>query len=118
MGCSTKSKCLVVSPSDLKYKIIIEQPTETTDSQGGFTTTWATLHTIWAAINPVKNWENAISLQNETRTTHKITIRYVSGLTNKMRVNFGGRYFNINSILNPEEANIRLDIMATEGLAT
>ena len=118
MGCTSKKNCLAISPSMLQHKIVIETPTEVSDSQGGFTTTWATFATVWAAINPVRNWENPISLQNETRSSHKITMRYLSGLNNKMRIKFGSRYFNINSIINREEVNIVHDIMATEGQAT
>jgi len=118
MGCSTKKDCLVLSASVLRQYITIETPTEAADSYGGFSTTWATFASAWVAINPVKNWEHPISMQNETRTTHKISMRYIAGLNDKMRIKFGTRYFNIRSIINREEANVTLDIMADEGLAT
>lgn len=117
MVCTPKA-CLALNPGELRHKIIIQTPTESSDSYGGFTATWATFATVWAALNPVRNREYPISLQNETRTLHKITIRYVAGLTDKMRVNFGGRIFNITSIINREERNIVLDIIAEEGMAT
>jgi len=118
MGCATKKDCLVLSPNELRHHIVIETPTEASDSYGGFTTTWAEYTNAWVSMKPYKNWENRVSMQNETRTLHKISMRYFAGITPKMRVKFGSRYFNIVSIINREEANITLDIIGEEGKAT
>ncbi len=118
MGCARKKDCLVLNASELRHHIVIQTQTETPDGYGGFSTTWAEYANAWAAIKPYKAWEQGVSLQNESRTQHKISIRYIAGLDNVMRIKFGGRYFNIKSIINREEANVTLDIIAEEGLAT
>jgi len=53
-------------------------------------------------------------MKQELEITHKIRIRYRSGMTSKNRIKFGSRYFNITSILNPDERNIMIDMFAVE----
>jgi len=46
--------------------------------------------------------------------THRIRIRFRNTVRASWRIKFGNRYFNIESILNPNERNEWLDIMAKE----
>lgn len=46
--------------------------------------------------------------------THKVTIRYRSGVTTQMRVAFGSRTLNINGIINRDERNVELTLMCEE----
>jgi len=46
--------------------------------------------------------------------TGKISIRYLAGITPKMRVKHGNRIFDIVSMINPEERNRELQLMVKE----
>ncbi|MBN9265960.1 MAG: phage head closure protein [Hyphomicrobium sp.] len=88
--------------------------TQAGDGQGGFTETWATEATLWAAIEPTKGYERYQAQQVQMPVTHKITIRYRSGVTTKKRFLFGSRVFEIKEVLNQNEANEFLELRAVE----
>jgi len=100
--------------SRLSKRIIIEEATEVTDGAGGYTTTWATKVTVWAEIKPISGYEMIEADKIAEIVTHVITIRYVSGITPKMRVNYGGRIFGIQSVVNYLEKKEILEILVKE----
>jgi len=53
-------------------------------------------------------------MQEQMVVTHRIRIRYRTGVIPAMRIKYGTRYFNINSVINPNSDNRMLDILATE----
>lgn len=100
----------------LRHTISIQEQTDTADGMGGFTTAWADSYKCKAAIWPLSARESLDAMKLELVVTHKIRIRYRSGITAKNRILFGSRTFNIVSIINNDERNISLDIMATEDI--
>lgn len=88
-----------------KDRVLIQSPSETTDSYGGRTSSWADVGTYWAWIVPVSGRELFAQQSNQSRATHKMTIRYVSSFKNiknisDYRVSFDGRYFAVRAIRN------------------
>ena len=98
----------------LRHRITIQEQTDTADGMGGFSTTWTDLFDMRAAIWPLSAKESLDAMKLELVVTHKIRIRYRSGITAKNRIKFGSRIFNIISLINPDERNRILDILATE----
>ena len=105
----------------LRHSIDIEESTDTTDNMGGFTKTWAAITNgsgVRAAIWPVRAKELLEAGKLELSTTHKIRIRYISGVNAAMRIKFndpdGARYFNIRSKICPCERGIMLEFLAEE----
>jgi len=104
----------------LNKRIKIQVKTQTSDEMGGFTETWSDLATIWAAIWPTSAAEFIRSDQATMESTHRIRIRYQRfEIKPSHRIKFtdtvgGDRYFNIVSIINPNERQEWLDIMAKE----
>lgn len=103
--------------SRLKKRISIEVPTETADGAGGFTITWNNFASVWAEIIPLRGREELQSAKIQEVKNFKITIRYLSGITTKMRINFGGRIFNIRAVMNMMEESSVTEIIAEEGVA-
>jgi len=99
---------------DLNKRVILQYSTKVSNSMGGFTTSWVDAATIWAAIWPVSAAETVQSMQPTMTISHRIRIRYRSVLRASFRIKFGLRYFNIVSIINPNERGEYLDIMAKE----
>ena len=103
-----------ISRGNLRHKITFRTVTSVSDGMGGFTDTDTDYYTCWASIWPVSAKELVQNQQLEMTTTHRIRIDYKSGITEKMTIEFGSRVFRIVAIVNPEERNIMLDILATE----
>lgn len=69
---------------------------------------------INASIYPVRGQEAVENAKLQLGVTHKIKIRYMSGILSNMRILFGTRPFNIISKINPEERGIFLELLAEE----
>jgi len=92
-------------PRQANERIIIQSPTETGDAFGGRSVSWSNLGTYWAVVTPLSGSEIIAQNTTQSRTTHKFTIRYQSGLKDitdisDHRISFDDRYFAINYIRN------------------
>ena len=105
-----------MKPGTLRNRFTIQQATETRDSYGAVTQTWADLMTVWGMIEPGSNSESVASQQTVNHGSSRITIRYRTGITPKMRLKFGERTFNINGITNRGERNIELTLDCREAV--
>lgn len=100
---------------DLKKLIDIEEPTVTKTGTGSSVESWAAYKSnVWAAIWPVSAKERIQAGKQEMEITHRIRIRYMSGITADMRIKHGSSYFNIISIINVRTENRMIEILATE----
>ena len=104
--------------SRLRQRITIQQQSQTPDTGGGFSRSWGNVATVWAEVIPISGREVLANQQLQGQVTHRITIRYRSGVTTAMRVAYEGRVFNIRSVLNIRERDDLLEILAEEGVAT
>ena len=109
------ARCILRSGA-LRHRISFQEKTQTSDSMGGYTHTWQDSIDAYAAIWPLKAVERLESMKLEHSVTHKIRVRYHSGITADMRIRFGERYFEIIAITNFDERNIQLDILAEESV--
>lgn len=102
--------------SALRHQITLQSPVETTDDMGAITTTWTDVEKMWAAVDPLTMREAFNLHVTFAEATHKVTIRYLAGVTPKFRILFGERIFNINSIINVAERNEQLILTCSEKL--
>lgn len=98
----------------LKHSVIIQQKSEVQDEAGNSNYTWGTFATVRAAIWPVSAKEQISNMQPEHTITHRVQIRYISGLTTKMRLLWGNRVLDIERAINPEQKNRKLDLLCEE----
>lgn len=106
------AKCCTIA--DLKHRVSIQSKSDASDSQGGFTTSWATDATVWAAIQPMKGYEKFQAQQLQTPLSHKVTIRYRSGVTTAKRLLFGSRVLHIKEVINVNEDSAFLELRCLE----
>jgi SPP1 family predicted phage head-tail adaptor len=92
----------------------VEKVSEARDDHGGIVESWSTFATVWASVEPGSSREFTAAKQVNGELTHEIRMRYLAGLTSKMRIVFGGRVFDIQPPMNVREANREMRIMATE----
>ena len=103
---------------DLRHSIKIETFIRTRQAGGGGTRAWSTFVSARACIEPMRGRELLHAMQLQDSVTHKITMRYRSGVIAKMRVKFGTRIFNIRAVINIDERNKWSELMCEEGVAT
>jgi len=101
----------------LRHQVTIIQAVSAPDGAGGLTKTWETLATVWAAVEPLRGREYFAAQQVTAEITHKVTLRYLTGVRPEMRVQFGDREFDIMAVINPQERNIYLELMCVEAPA-
>jgi len=99
---------------DIRHRVTLQAPAKAPDGMGGFTVTWTDAATVWAAIWPVSASETIQAAQTGMTITHRIRIRYRAVLKASWRISWGGRYFNIVSVIDPNMAHRWLDIMCRE----
>lgn len=103
-----------VSAGRLPHRISLQRATETKDPAGEVLQAWATVATVWAAVEPISGREAWIAQQANTLTTHRVLIRYRSGVTTKDRFIWGTRTFYIESVITPDEIREHMELMCTE----
>ena len=101
----------------LNKRVTLQSATAARDGHGQPVETWADVATTWAAVEPIRGREYFAAQQVTAETTHRITLRYRSGVSPQWRVVFGSRTFRIESVINPLEKNERLELMCVEVLA-
>jgi SPP1 family predicted phage head-tail adaptor len=105
-----------VNIGKLRHRIAIERVTETRDTDGSVIETWSTYATVQASIEPISGREYFAAQSTQADVTHRIGLRYLSGIIPKMRVKFGSRVFEILSIININERNRELQLMCRESI--
>ena len=99
---------------NLKHKVSIESFVEDTNDFGEVEQLWEEFTPAYVSITPLSAKE-FFKAGTHAEVTHKIEMRYVQGITPKMRVVLnGGRIFSIESVLNIREANKTLQLICSE----
>jgi len=100
----------------LRREIIIQQQVTTRDTHGQATQSWTTFATVQGAVEPLQGREFFAADQTNAETSVRIRIRYLSGITQAMRVSFNSKLYNIEAIINPQEKDRELQLMCSEGV--
>jgi SPP1 family predicted phage head-tail adaptor len=96
----------------LRHRITIQQPTiGTPDAVGESVPTWGTFATAWADVATLQGRELAFARGIAATVTHKVTLRYLAGVTSAMRVLFGSAVLSIAAVLDSENRNRQLDLL-------
>lgn len=105
-----------VSPSALRHRVQVQARSSSQDTFGQEVQTWATVLAVFAAIEPSLG-RSQLSGEAQTSTvTHVVTIRWRAGITARMRLLYGSRVFEIESVVDVEERHFWLELQCVEGL--
>lgn len=105
----------------MRHRITFQSRATTRDAEGGQSTTWSDVLTVWAALEPSFGKELLAAQAMNIDQPSTITVRWQSALADTktvcaMRVVYDTRIFNIHSAMNQEERNRVLVLIASEGL--
>ena len=98
----------------LRHKVEIQALTVTEDAIGNQVEEWTKVADVWAAVEPLQGDEKLAAAYIQAETTHKVTIRYLAGITPANRILFGSRTLEIESVRNLEERSRELVLMCKE----
>ncbi len=97
----------------MRRRIVIEETTQGQNSFGEVTDSWGTFATRWARMESLQGREFWSSLQVNAERVVRFTMRYLDGVTPKMRVNYDSRLFNIAHVQH-DEGKKRQTVLITE----
>ena len=97
----------------LRHRVDIQQVVESPDSYGQPVKTWRTIETRFAQIMPLTGHELVKAQKVNAEVSHKIIMRYCD-LNSKNRLLFGARVFNILAVINIDERNWEIHVLAME----
>ncbi len=98
----------------LRHKVTIQMPVETQNEYGEPTVRWQNFAAnVWAWIGPLKGREYFSAKQMVAEIAARIDIRYLIGVTAKMKVVHGINEYLIEEIINDEERDRSLSLMCT-----
>jgi len=75
---------------------------------------WVKVAEFHAAIEPISGREFFQAQQVQSSTTHRIRCRWRPGVNSRQRIHYGARVFELQSVLNLDERDEWLEIMAVE----
>lgn len=115
MENKTANRWLGVNPGLLRHRVDVQERTDHNDSFGTPIPSWSAIGIgIKANVEPLIGRELFQARQLYAEVTHRITLRYLDEITAKHRIMMGARVFDILSVLNIEERNLLIEIMAKE----
>lgn len=87
----------MIKSGEYRHYATIETPTQTgTGLRGQPIIAWTAFACdVPIAIKPLAGKEAEIARQLVATATHRIKLRHYAGLSETMRINFAGKYFNI-----------------------
>lgn len=101
----------------LRHRITIQEKVTVPDGYGGVTSTWKDMAAVWSSVEPLKGRELYAAQQVKTELSHRVRIRYMSGIKPEMRIAFDNRTFEIEAIIDPEERHESLELLCSEVVA-
>ena len=78
---------------------------------------WKHIATVRASVEPLQGREYFSGPFQMGENIIRIRIRYIEGITNKMRIKYGNRLLAIYSVIDSMEAHRELQLMCKEGEA-
>lgn len=98
----------------LRHRITIERNAGTADAAGHAATTWVQQASRWASVEPLQGRELWQAREVHPEVTHRVTLRWLDGITRAMRIKHETRVFGIEAILNTDERDVEMVCLCRE----
>jgi SPP1 family predicted phage head-tail adaptor len=89
----------MIRPGELRERVTVQQPERSTTSLGESQLTWSDYASRWASVEGVSSREALQYGQQQVEVTHKVRMRYLSGLSHTMRLQWRSRVLDVVSVL-------------------
>lgn len=98
----------------LRHRVTFQAPTRGQSGTGAPTTTYVTVATAWASVEPIKGREFLAGQTVQSETTDRVRCRYRAGLNTATRITYGNRTLDIVALIDIGERHRELEIMCKE----
>lgn len=99
--------------SRLRQKLTLQEEVQAQDGAGGYIRSWQDIAELWVEIEPLSGRERLSAMQLESAVTHRITMRFRSGVHTGQRLAGDDRHFNIRHAASIHKGEL-LELMAEE----
>lgn len=98
----------------LDKKVEFQSLTKSKNSFKEVVEEWNKFVEAYVSILPLRGKEYFSSKGVKSEVSHKLQMRYMDGITSDMKIVYGVRTFEIESVINIREENKTLELMLTE----
>lgn len=98
----------------LRTRLVLEAPTESPDGAGGVTRRFDAMMVVWGKVSLLKGSETLVAGVPGQVLSHRVTLRWRSGVTAAMRLRLGARILAIRAVYDPGEARRTLVCLCQE----
>lgn len=99
---------------DLRHRVTIQHKVSGKDEDGLPVEEWRPLAEIWAAVEPLQGREFWQAKAVQSEATVRVRIWYRPDITTAMRVQYGNRILDIETMIDPEERHVELHLLCKE----
>lgn len=103
-----------MNPALFKHRITIFKEFSKEDEDGFSVEIREEIFRVWTAIKTVRGTEYVEAAAVQSENTYRFIIRYREGIDPHMKIDYKGRIFDIESVLNDDELRKTLTIVAKE----
>jgi SPP1 family predicted phage head-tail adaptor len=89
----------MIDAGKLRDRVTVQIASGTTNALGETVLAWSNSTSVWASVDGVSAREALLAGQNQVSMSHRVRMRYLPGLTQNMRLSWGGRTLEIISLL-------------------
>lgn len=89
----------MIDAGKLRERVTVQIASGTTNTMGETVLAWSNSTAVWASVEGVSARESLVNAQQEIAVTHRVRLRYLSGLTQNMRFAWRNRTLEIVSLL-------------------
>ncbi|NNV07499.1 head-tail adaptor protein [Geobacillus sp. MMMUD3] len=107
-----------MNPGLFRHRITFQKYNESAVNENGFpleeNQRWQDIKTVWAMIKTLQGREYYEAATTQNENTIRFIVRYTIGINPDMRIKYKGRMFEILSVINDDERNVTMTIVAKE----
>lgn len=111
-----------IRSGSLTRPVDVQARATTRDTFGGQVSEWTTIKRVYAEVEALTGSERVAAQSIASEVSHRFTVRYDSTLwadpktAATYRLVYRGRFFNIDAMLNIDESDRTVELLAVEGL--
>lgn len=105
-----------INAGELNREIRLRTSTRVENGSGGYVLTPVDTDPFWAKVEPLTGREQLIAMQTGIERPHRFTFRYADAPTISAvtQIVYSDRVFDVKSVVDVEEANVKMVVLATE----
>lgn len=101
----------------LRHRLSVERYTTTQDDWGDEVQAWESIATVWGSVEPLRGNERHRAMQVQATEEVRVLMRWqpdIADLNASDRIVFGSKVYDISAVLNIDERNREVHVMARE----